>query len=165
MPLLLGGDELGRTQNGNNNAYCQDNELNWTDWSLAGTETDLSAFVADDGAAAPPQPGARPRAVPGRRRDRLVRARRERRWSPPTGQSRMRTRSGSATADGGAGLLINSWWEPLQFTLPELMRAPLPWLVIDTTDAVVGEPQALTSELVTVGPRSLVALGRDPRQA
>ena len=46
VPLLLGGDELGRTQDGNNNAYCQDNELSWTDWSLAGTETDLSAFVA-----------------------------------------------------------------------------------------------------------------------
>ena len=45
------------------------------------------------------------------------------------------------------------------------MREPLPWLMIDTTDAVVGEPQALTSELVTVGPRSLVGLGRDPRLA
>ena len=34
-PMLLGGDELGRTQHGNNNAYCQDNELSWLDWSLA----------------------------------------------------------------------------------------------------------------------------------
>jgi isoamylase len=33
MPMLLGGDELGRTQKGNNNAYCQDNELSWVDWS------------------------------------------------------------------------------------------------------------------------------------
>jgi glycogen operon protein len=32
VPMLLGGDELGRTQNGNNNAYCQDNELSWYDW-------------------------------------------------------------------------------------------------------------------------------------
>ena len=30
--MLLGGDELGRTQHGNNNAYCQDNELSWFDW-------------------------------------------------------------------------------------------------------------------------------------
>jgi len=32
-PMLLAGDEIGRTQNGNNNAYCQDNEINWIDWS------------------------------------------------------------------------------------------------------------------------------------
>src|SRR5207302_10196939 len=33
-PMLLGGDELGRTQQGNNNAFCQDNELSWYDWDL-----------------------------------------------------------------------------------------------------------------------------------
>jgi isoamylase len=33
VPMLVGGDELGRTQKGNNNAYCQDNELSWVDWS------------------------------------------------------------------------------------------------------------------------------------
>ena len=32
-PMLLGGDEFGRTQRGNNNAYCQDNEISWLDWS------------------------------------------------------------------------------------------------------------------------------------
>ena len=34
VPMLLGGDEFGRTQNGNNNAYCQDNEISWLDWNL-----------------------------------------------------------------------------------------------------------------------------------
>jgi isoamylase len=34
VPMLLGGDELGRTQGGNNNAYCQDNEISWFDWDL-----------------------------------------------------------------------------------------------------------------------------------
>ncbi len=34
-PMLLGGDEFGRTQRGNNNAYCQDNEISWLDWRLA----------------------------------------------------------------------------------------------------------------------------------
>lgn len=34
MPMLLAGDEIGRSQSGNNNAYCQDNPINWTDWSL-----------------------------------------------------------------------------------------------------------------------------------
>ncbi|MBI4741241.1 MAG: glycogen debranching protein GlgX [Betaproteobacteria bacterium] len=36
VPMLQGGDELGRTQNGNNNAYCQDNELTWLDWRECG---------------------------------------------------------------------------------------------------------------------------------
>src|SRR5207302_1725131 len=34
VPMLTAGDELGRTQGGNNNAYCQDNETSWVDWSL-----------------------------------------------------------------------------------------------------------------------------------
>ncbi|MFP4011134.1 MAG: glycogen debranching protein GlgX [Spirochaetaceae bacterium] len=44
-PMLLGGDELGRTQRGNNNAYCQDNEISWFDWTLAGENTDLLRFT------------------------------------------------------------------------------------------------------------------------
>jgi isoamylase len=46
-PMLLAGDEFGRTQQGNNNAYCQDNPLSWIDWSLADSEEGraLSAFV------------------------------------------------------------------------------------------------------------------------
>ena len=38
VPMLLGGDELGRTQHGNNNVYCQDNELAWYDWSAVDAE-------------------------------------------------------------------------------------------------------------------------------
>ena len=38
VPMLLAGDELGRSQQGNNNAYCQDNELSWIDWSGAGQD-------------------------------------------------------------------------------------------------------------------------------
>jgi glycogen operon protein len=38
VPMLLGGDELGRTQAGNNNAYCQDNEISWFDWSAVDSE-------------------------------------------------------------------------------------------------------------------------------
>ncbi len=47
-PMLLAGDELGRTQNGNNNAYAQDNETSWIDWSLAETDEGrvLTEFVA-----------------------------------------------------------------------------------------------------------------------
>lgn len=46
-PLLLGGDELGRTQQGNNNGYCQDNALSWFDWNRASAHAGLQAFTCD----------------------------------------------------------------------------------------------------------------------
>jgi len=47
VPMLLSGDEIGRTQGGNNNAYCQDNEISWVDWGLAGSEQDLLRFTQE----------------------------------------------------------------------------------------------------------------------
>jgi isoamylase len=44
-PMLLGGDEFGRTQHGSNNAWCQDNEISWFDWSLLEENEDLHGFV------------------------------------------------------------------------------------------------------------------------
>ena len=44
VPMLLAGDEVGRTQQGNNNAYCQDNEISWLDWRLAETNSGLLRF-------------------------------------------------------------------------------------------------------------------------
>lgn len=45
VPMLLAGDEFGRTQSGNNNTYCQDNTLSWVDWSLDAERLDLLEFV------------------------------------------------------------------------------------------------------------------------
>jgi glycogen operon protein len=45
VPMLQAGDEIGRTQHGNNNAYCQDNELSWIDWNLDQTRTQLLEFA------------------------------------------------------------------------------------------------------------------------
>jgi hypothetical protein len=47
VPLLLAGDEVANSQSGNNNAYCQDNETGWVDWSRAGSDDDLTDFVAE----------------------------------------------------------------------------------------------------------------------
>jgi glycogen operon protein len=44
-PMLLAGDERGRTQHGNNNAYCQDSERSWIDWGRAAAHADLTEFV------------------------------------------------------------------------------------------------------------------------
>ena len=48
VPLLLAGDEAGNSQNGNNNAYCQDNPIGWVDWSALGKpEEDLTPLIGD----------------------------------------------------------------------------------------------------------------------
>jgi glycogen operon protein len=46
-PMLLMGDEMRRTQHGNNNAYCQDNEISWLDWSLLERHADVHRFVRE----------------------------------------------------------------------------------------------------------------------
>jgi isoamylase len=43
--MILMGDEVRRTQNGNNNAYCQDNETSWFDWTLVAKHADVHRFV------------------------------------------------------------------------------------------------------------------------
>jgi len=45
VPMILMGDDFGRTQQGNNNTYCHDNELNWVDWTLLQTNAELFTFV------------------------------------------------------------------------------------------------------------------------
>jgi len=45
VPMICGGDEMGRTQRGNNNAYCQDNEISWVDWNLSKPQQALLAFT------------------------------------------------------------------------------------------------------------------------
>lgn len=46
VPMLCAGDEMGRTQKGNNNAYCQDNEISWVDWNLSGDQNRLLDFTS-----------------------------------------------------------------------------------------------------------------------
>jgi isoamylase len=46
IPMLTAGDEMGRTQQGNNNAYCQDNEVSWVDWEAGAQHTDLLEFTS-----------------------------------------------------------------------------------------------------------------------
>src|ERR1035437_9123655 len=45
--MLLGGDEFGRSQQGNNNAYCQDNEISWMNWDLDEAAQDLLAYTRE----------------------------------------------------------------------------------------------------------------------
>src|SRR6201999_4487371 len=45
VPMICGGDEMGRTQRGNNNAYAQDNEISWTNWNLTNEQKALLEFT------------------------------------------------------------------------------------------------------------------------
>jgi isoamylase len=146
IPLLLGGDELGRTQGGNNNAYCQDNPISWVDW--AGDES-LVEFVA---------------ALCRLRRDAPILHRTrflatgDVRWLRPDGEpmdagdwSNPDARAITVEAPG-ALLLVNAWWEPLTFRLP----GDDGWAVeLDTADAAPGRH---ASETIELAGRSLVLL-------
>ena len=176
VPMLLGGDELGRTQRGNNNAYCQDNEISWFDWKAA--DADLLAFTR--------------KLVGLRRRHHVLRRRRfvtgamqgDIQWFTPAGSTMTDsdwqagwTRSVVAYLDGVRDadrdergrpmldddllLLINGWSEPLTFTLPAV-ESPRTWeYELDTFSGLFGSaagsggPAGATT---AVGPRSVVLL-------
>ena len=189
VPMLLGGDELGRTQGGNNNAYCQDNEISWVDWSAV--DADLLSFVR--------------RLVAFRRSHPVFRRRRfltgiqasELGWFTPAGTPMTQADwdDGSALAlgvylDGSDApdtgpdgqplldddflVLVNAWWERIEFTIPD-GRPGQAWVVeIDSYDPAAADPasaagaadapQRRAGDRVTVGPRSVLVL-RGPRAA
>ena len=91
VPMLLHGDELGRTQGGNNNAYCQDNEISWVDWKTARENFALTDFTEQRLQAAPRPPRVPPPPVlPGRPRARLGERDRRHRLVHPRGAAHVR---------------------------------------------------------------------------
>ncbi len=178
IPMLLGGDEMGRTQQGNNNAYCQDNEIAWFDWSAADTE--LLAFTR--------QLIAFLKAHPAFRRQRFLAGAAgaaELGWFTPGGTAMTgpdwsdpsalalaiyldgsdepdRAADGSPLLDDDFLVLVNAWWQPLDFVLP-VTRPQAAWRTeIDTySPAVPGSSAAApraAGDHVTVSPRSIVVL-------
>jgi isoamylase len=179
IPMLLSGDELGNSQQGNNNAYCQDNVISWLDWS--NVDTDLLEFTRS--------------LVSFRRSHPVFRRRRfltgaeasELGWFTPDGKpmGEENWADGNALAltiylDGaddpdpaadGTPLVdddflvcVNAWWEPLRFVIPDTLPGQV-WLTeIDSYDpaAPATEPQRQADDAITVGPRSIVVL-RGPR--
>ena len=185
VPMLLGGDEIGRTQDGNNNAYCQDNEISWADWSAV--DADLLSFVRGLIAFR--------RSHPVFRRHRYLTGveASELRWFTPAGTPMNSADwddrealalgvylDGSDAPDVAADgrplvdddflVLVNGWWEPLEFVVPDC-RTGQEWVAeIDSFDpAAVGAATAASAprrvgERVLVGPRSVLVL-RAPRAA
>jgi isoamylase len=184
VPMLLGGDELGRSQHGNNNAYCQDNEISWLDWSAV--DTGLLSFTTSLVALRRSHPVFR------RRRFLTGIEASELGWFTPAGTPMTQDcwddgnalalgvyLDGSDAPDAGPDgqpmfdddflVMVNGWWEPLEFTIPpdSWTRPGLAWVTeIDSFDpASTGDDTSAGrhgGDKVTAGPRSVVVL-RGPR--
>jgi glycogen operon protein len=155
VPMVLAGDELGRTQNGNNNAYCQDSETSWVDWNLDEEQREFLDFVAH-------MIGLRRRhAVFSRRR--FLRANainveglKEIVWLTPEGTEMTETewnqhfarclgvylagaaiersdKRGRPVTDNNFMLLFNAHHEEIPFVLPQFITDKAWWTVLDTS--------------------------------
>ena len=172
VPMLLAGDELGRTQQGNNNAYCQDNPISWMDWTAGPSAEDLSTVVRklislrlsvpalrvarfpDPGPAEPSEPVADtglgwfdPDGAPVASQD----------WDNADGHSFAVVFSDTPPAQSVL-VMLNAYWEPVSFTVPTPPAEA--WTVrLDTTQEdgspSAGAPLGVGASTV-VGPRSVV---------
>ena len=164
VPMLLGGDEFRRTQRGNNNPYCQDNETSWVDWSLRQRHDEIVRFARNVFALR--------RAHPVMRQEAFY-TDEEIQWFDPGGKrpdwsdSSQKTLACLIRGQDGPNLylMFNAAPEPVPFTLPPSPRSE-PWhLVADTAQppprdfCAPGEERALTNPTsYTVGSRSGVVL-------
>ncbi len=176
VPMLLMGDEVRRTQGGNNNGYCADDETGWFDWGDLARHAGTLRFTR--------------RLIAARRRlqeildvpadislaDLLLQSRIDRSGvrlgEPDTGPD---SRSVALTVWGRSALvhlMLNAWWEPLDFEIPPPEAGIEPWRrIIDTSlESPHDFDDALEAEVVAgptyrVGPRSIVALASRPISA
>ncbi|GGJ52073.1 glycogen debranching protein GlgX [Deinococcus roseus] len=149
IPMILMGDEIGRTQHGNNNTYCHDNDLNWMDWGLVEKNKDLLQFVQHVAAFRHRHPVLRNRwHLSGR--DYVgsgypdISFHGERAWSPDW-SSESRTLAfmlcgkharGGTVQDDYIYVAMNMHWEDHAFELPYLAQG-LQWHVFANTGAEV----------------------------
>jgi isoamylase len=181
LPLLLGGDEIGRTQGGNNNAYCQDNEIAWFDWPDA--DNGLRGYVK--------------RLLTLRRDHPVFRRKRfltgvdaaelgwyscagepvtEEQWADPTMHAIAVYLDGTDApddADDGTPLLdddflilVNAYWGEVKFTIPPVRDAAQTWFVeLDSYDPAISAAREFprhTGDSVAARARSVQVL-RSPR--
>ena len=182
VPMLCGGDEWGRTQNGNNNAYCQDNEISWFNWERDEKQNQLLGFTRNLIQLRKDHPVfRRPKFFQGRRiRGSEIR---DVMWFNPGGNEISEEEwahpfvrclgmllsgdtmdvfnfEGEPIRDDTFLLLINAHYEPIPFVLPG--QEHIEWqLILDTTDAAgfLTEPRKFASgDDVDLGGRSACLL-------
>jgi isoamylase len=174
VPMFVAGDEIGRTQQGNNNAYCQDNDIAWFDWKLAEANSDLLRYwkkviafrrahkVLRRGEFYTGLPNKRgvpdltwhgtALATPG--------------WDDPEARALACTLGGIGD-DPDLHVMMNMYWEPLEFQLPAVPDRR--WArAIDTALAAPaditgpGAEQPIDASTYLVSERSIVVLVSRP---
>jgi isoamylase len=184
IPMLLAGDEFGRSQGGNNNAYCHDSGRTWIDWALADKNTDLRRFTRDLIAFRGRHPAVRSRRHPtGQLVEALGvpdvswhgRLPNEPDWSP---ESRLLVvmHSVADPAPDCALVVVNMHWEPVDVTVPD-PPAGFAWHLVADTAAVApfdsyppdAEPRLADlallrrgPDVVLVAPRTVLVLTAKP---
>ncbi|ONI84657.1 glycogen debranching enzyme GlgX [Saccharothrix sp. ALI-22-I] len=161
VPMLLAGDEVGRTQRGNNNAYCHDSELSWFDWDLVKRNEELFEFTRRVIAFRAAHPALRRRGHLVGGHDVTWHGTRvgEPDWSP---DSRLLAAS-VVFGDDHVYVAANAHWEGVELALPE----GIDWrLFADTGAGVVAEPghepPLADRSRLWAGPRSVVVLTSRP---
>ncbi|MER6205443.1 glycogen debranching protein GlgX [Streptomyces sp. NPDC001642] len=191
IPMLGHGDELGRSQGGNNNAYCQDNEVSWIDWELTDEQRELADFTRYVIGLRAAHPVLRRRRFfrgetavhAGQPLPDLV-------WLLPDGREMAdldwqrsdahcvgvflngdaiaeRDPQGGPVVDDSFLLLLNSFWEPVGFRLPDIAYGERWTTLIDTAEPQ-GSPDETEHKAGTervVEARSLVLLSRPARES
>jgi isoamylase len=179
VPMLLAGDEMGRTQGGNNNAYCQDSSVSWLDWGLAAAQQDLLQFTETLAGLRRDHAVFRRRRfftgqVPGGEKGDIV-------WLTPAGGvmtdddwgasyakslavflngdaiTEPDPRGGKITDDSFL-LLFNTHSNPLMFTLPEAGYAAGWEVVIDTAHPEASGAVRRPKDEIEVCDRAMVVL-------
>jgi isoamylase len=185
VPMLSHGDEIGRTQQGNNNAYCQDNEISWLDWNLDARKSSLLDFTRRLIALRREHPNFR---RPKFFQDRAIRGAAERdvTWLRPDGEEMTDAEwgegwvrvvglclgsdalpevdeQGNQVTDDTFLILFNGYHEPVPFVLPARLSAERWQLLLDTSkDAVAKRMRSLQAgQKYKLKERSLVLLRRE----
>ena len=181
-PMILHGDEMGRSQSGNNNVYCQDSELSWMDWSLADKNSDLLAFARKVTTLRKQHPVFRRRRFfegePIRSGDEV----RDIAWLTPGGQEMTHedwgkplhkcvavflngeaiaapTARGERVVDDSFLLCFNADEQTLEFVMPHADYAQEWTVVLDTNDPADEDGKVVNAEeTITVPSRSLLIL-------
>jgi len=182
VPMLLAGDEISRTQQGNNNAYCQDNEISWMDWD--NVDDELLDFTRRIVSIRREHPAFQRRKwfqgwpIHGTQVSDIA-------WFTPDGEKmeeehwgegfakslgifiyglgiRSAGPHGENVTDDSFYVIFNAHYEPIEFKLPEKKWGEYWEKVIDTNDPELNDNQVFTaSQTITVESRSLIVLKHD----
>jgi isoamylase len=168
IPMIAMGDEVRRSQSGNNNAYCQDNETSWFDWSLVEKHADIHRFLQLLNEV---RSLRNPDAEQHHLSLNQLLARAQKSWhGVKPGQPDWSASSHSialcahlAEESAITHLIFNAYWEPLEFELPDVNRGPWKrWIdtTLDPPNDIVPwrDAPAHSGSKYMAGPRSVVVL-------